>query len=214
MSESDRTNDWAAVQAALTRVGEHLKKPARLVLIGSTVGMWYGQPGRMTEDVDVWSPKSQVDLADIRQACEKAGVVFDPKGEDITGIGLYIQMVTPGVVHVGKWKAEERMFTTGKLEVVHPPAENIVACKLVRAEPHDIDDIVFLISRLNVDMERVRAAVATLSGSARERAEENMVYLDLRAAAIDGANRFLGRTAGTAEKAENASGPKVRRPKP
>lgn len=174
------STDWRAIQAALMRVGELLQKPTRLVLIGSSVGMWYGQPGRMTEDVDIWSPKSKVDLADITQACAKVGIHFDPKEYDVPRDGLYLQLVTSGVVHVGKWKSEASMFRSGNLEVVHPPAENIIASKLVRAEPFDLDDIVFLMARLDITLDQVRTAVSTLAGSAKERAEENMVYLELR----------------------------------
>lgn len=170
------------------RVGEYLQKPTRLVLIGSSVAMWYGQAGRMTEDVDVWSPKSKVDLADIAQACDKAGVHFDPKGYDAPRDCLYLQMVTPGVVHVGKWKSEESMFRSGNLEVVHPPAENVIASKLVRAEPYDLDDIVYLMSRLEVTMEQVRDAVSTLTGSARERAMENMVFLEIHSDLLSAVN--------------------------
>lgn len=195
-------SDWAAVQAALMRVGEHLQKPTRLVLIGSSVGMWYGQAGRMTEDVDVWSPKSKVDLADIAQACEKAGIHFDPKDYDAPRDSLYLQMVTPGVVHVGKWKFEESMFRSGNLEVVHPPAENVIASKLVRAEPFDLDDIVYLMSRLDVSIGQVRGAVATLAGGARERAEENMVFLELRSDILSDVNEFATREQpGTARRA-------------
>lgn len=191
---SAHSTDWRAIQDALMRVGEFLQKPTRLVLIGSSVGMWYGQPGRMTEDVDIWSPKSKVDLADITQACKKAGINFDPKDYDVPRDGLYLQMVTPGVVHVGKWKSEATMFRSGNLEVVHPPAENIIASKLVRAESFDLDDIVFLMSRLDVSMNEVRSAVATLTGSAKERAEENMVYLELREDLLSVANDFAGRS--------------------
>ena len=187
------SNDWRTVQAALMRVGEYLKKPTRLVLIGSSVSMWYGQAGRMTEDVDIWSPKSQVDFADINQACEKAGIHFDPRGYDVPRDGLYLQMVTPGVVNIGKWKSEESMFRSGNLEVVHPPAENIIASKLVRAEPFDIEDIVFLMSRLDVSMERVQGAVNTLSGTAREFAQENMVYLEIRSDLLGSVNEFVAR---------------------
>ena len=186
-------SDWRLVQDALIRVGEHLKKPTRLVLIGSSVGMWYGQPGRMTEDVDIWSPKSQVDLADIAQACEKAGIHFDPKEYDAPRDGLYLQMVTPGVVHVGKWKSESMMFRSGNLEVVLPPAEKIIASKLVRAEPFDLDDIVFLMSRLSVSLDQVRGAVATLGESSRERAEENMVFLELRTDILSDVNEVAAR---------------------
>ncbi|MEJ6003696.1 hypothetical protein [Paucibacter soli] len=186
-------NDWRSVQTALMRVGEFLQKPTRLVLIGSSVGMWYGQPGRMTEDVDIWSPRSEVDLADISQACEKAGIHFDPREYDVPRDGLYLQMVTPGVVNVGKWKSESSMFKSGNLEVVHPPVENVIASKLVRAQPFDIDDIVFLMGRLQVSMTQVRAAVATLPESAREVAEENMIYLEIRDELLADVNEFADR---------------------
>lgn len=85
-------------------------------------------------------------------------------------------MVIPGVVQVGKWKSEESMFRSGNLEVVHSPAENVIASKLVRAEPYDLDDIVYLMSRLDVSVEQVRIAVSTTAGSARDRAKENMFF--------------------------------------
>lgn len=190
-------SDWPSVQSALMRLGQHLKNPTRLVLIGSAVGMFYGQPGRMTEDVDVWSPKSEVDLADLRQACEKAGLAFDPQGIDVSELGLYIQLVKPGLVHVGKWRVEEQMFRAGQLEVVHPPPANIIASKLVRAEPHDIDDIVFLMARLQVTISEVEEAIATFPTAVRERTEENLVFLHLAQAAISGAATFLEEPAAT-----------------
>jgi len=179
-TQSDSRGDWKAIEAALMRVGQHLQKPARLVVIGSTVGMFYGQPGRMTQDVDVWAPSSDVDLADIAQACQKAGIHFDPRDFDHPDDGLYLQMVTPGVVNVGKWREDSRMFRSGNLEVAHPPAENIVVSKLLRAEPFDLDDIVFLMTRLDISLDQVRAAAKTLSPRSREVVEENMVYLELR----------------------------------
>lgn len=194
-TSTEHSADWHVVRDALMRVGRHLKKPTRLVLIGSSVGMWYGQPGRMTEDVDIWAPKTKVDLADIAQACEKAGVHFDPKDYDVPRDGLYLQMVTPGIVRVGKWKTEESMFISGNLEVVHPPAENIIASKLVRAEPFDLDDIVFLMGRLDISLDQVRGAVATLPGSARERAEENVVFLELRGDILADVTAFAARPA-------------------
>lgn len=175
------THDWATLQEALARVGSFLQNPTRLVLIGSSVGMFYGQPGRMTEDIDVWSPKSVVDIADITQACRQAGVAFDPQGYDVSGKGMYLQMVKPGVVHVGKWKSEDSMFKSGNLTVVHPPAENIIASKLVRCTDADIEDTVYLMRRLGLTLESVKAAVATLSEKAQEAAAENVVLLEVHA---------------------------------
>jgi len=184
------THDWKTLQAALVRVGEYLQKPTRLVLIGSSVGMFYGQPGRMTEDIDVWSPNSRVDIADITQACKKAGIAFDPQGYDVSDVGLYLQMVKPGIVHVGKWKSEETMFTSGNLTVAHPPVENIIASKLVRCTDADVEDTVYLIKRLGLSMDTVRRGVATLSPSAKEIADENMVLIEIHSELAGQASNF------------------------
>ena len=205
MTNELKSADWRVVQQALNRVGEHLRKPTRLVLIGSSVGMWYSQPGRMTEDIDVWSPRSEVDMADIMQACEKAGVHFDPQGYDAACDGLYLQMVKPGIVNVGKWRDDEHMFTSGNLTVVHPPAENIIASKLMRAEPSDLEDVVFLMARLNVTMDRIQAAVSTLPGLARETAEENMVYLTLHQDILKEVSSMASKEAARSESTRSSS---------
>lgn len=181
--------DAKDLQLALERIGANLKKPTRLVLIGSTVGMWYGQPGRFTEDVDVWSPRSQVDMADIRQACEKAGLVFNPTEYDKPE-GMYLQMVTPGVVHVGKYKDDTSMFVTGNLTVVHPPVQHIVASKMVRGSASDIEDVMFLMARMDLSMEDVRQAIETLPPALRDIASENMVLVEVHQAALGHANDF------------------------
>jgi hypothetical protein len=185
-------HDGREIQDALNRIGEHLRKPARLVLIGSCVGMWYGQPGRFTEDIDVWSPRSEVDLADIKQACEKAGVTFNPTEFDKPE-GLYLQMVTPGIVHVGRYRNDVAMYTTGNLTVVHPPAQHIVASKLVRGTASDLEDAIFLMSRCALTMESVGAAIATLPAASRQAAEENLVLLEIHQTALAEAGEFAAR---------------------
>lgn len=204
--------DWKTMQHALEVVGQHLKKPTRLVVIGSSVGMFYGQPGRMTEDVDVWSPKSDVDLADIDQACRKAGVTFDPRGYDDHHGGLYLQMVRPGVVHVGKWKTEESMFVTGNLTVVHPPAANIIASKMVRGSGPDVEDAVYLMRRLGVSMEAVRDVIGAMPATVREMAEENMVLLEVHDQLSHQAERVM--TAGRTQSREVPMTPMPDVPKP
>jgi hypothetical protein len=199
------THDWAHLQAALAAIGAHLKKPTRLVLIGSSVGMFYGQPSRMTEDIDVWSPKSTVDIADITQACAKAGVAFDPQGYDVSGSGLYLQMVKPGVVHVGKWKSEDSMFISGNLTVVHPPAENIIASKLVRCTAADIEDVVYLMRRLGVTLDAVKSAVSTLGVAAQDLAAENMVLVEVHADIAEQASTFAARSSPAAQAAPTAA---------
>jgi len=179
MNHDSFSTDWQIVQSALTELGRHLTKPTRLVLIGSSVGMWYGQPGRMTEDIDVWVPRSDLDLGDIVQACEKAGLHFDPQGFDAPQEGLYMQMIKPGIVNVGKWRDDDHMFVSGNLTVVHPPAQNLIASKLMRAEPSDLEDIVFLMARLKITLDEIKDAIKTLPKMAAETAQENLVYIEL-----------------------------------
>lgn len=206
------------------RVGEHLKKPTRLVLIGSSVGMFYGQSGRMTEDIDCWGPKSQVDLADITQACRETGLEFDPQGFDVSGVGLYLQMVKSGIVHVGKWdgaQSEEAMFTSGNLTVTHPPVANIIASKMVRCSDADISDSVFLMKRFQVDLDAVSKVLTTMSHQAGEMASENMVLLEIHvdiAKQVQGFDSRRGHelpndeSGKSTEKPEVVSTPRRRRP--
>jgi hypothetical protein len=57
--------------------------------------------------------------------------------------------------------------------------ENLIAAKLIRAEPKDLGDIRFLLSRHRPDLQRVRGIIAEFETRARERASENLVYLDV-----------------------------------
>ena len=55
--------------------------------------------------------------------------------------------------------------------------ENLIAAKLIRAEPKDLGDIQFLVSRHRPDLQRVRRIIAKFNPRIRERASENLVYL-------------------------------------
>jgi hypothetical protein len=57
--------------------------------------------------------------------------------------------------------------------------ENLIAAKLIRAEPKDLGDIQFLASRYRPDLRRVRKIIQQFSLQARERAVENLVYLEV-----------------------------------
>ena len=158
-------------------IGKNLRYQIRLVLIGSSVGMLHGQPSRMTEDIDVWFPASQIDNSDMKAACELAGLLFDPKGD--TNGRPYIQMVHPGIVVIGDYKKEHEIHVSryGNLEIAHPPVENVIASKLVRAEERDIADIMFLIKKFDINHKNIRHVIETFSEAKREVALENMIYL-------------------------------------
>ena len=56
---------------------------------------------------------------------------------------------------------------------------NLIAAKLIRAEPKDLSDIKFLMSRHRPDLECIRRVIAQFNRPACERATENAVYLDV-----------------------------------
>lgn len=174
--------DWASLKAKLEILGQHVKRPSRLVLVGGLVGMSYGQPKRTTADIDVWSPRSNFDFEGLRWACHLADVAFDPKTPDAEEHGVFLQLVRPtDVVDFGRWdqKKERLIGQFGALSVTHPPAENLIASKLVRGEIKDIDDVVYLISKLDVPRASIEKAIGTLPYGIADTARENSVFLDV-----------------------------------
>ena len=127
----------------------------------------------------MWRPHSDYDRAELRIATEAAGLLFDPKAA-LEPEKPYLQIVEPGLTQLGAFEPVlvDRM---GRLEIYRPPAENLIAAKLIRAEPKDISDIRFLVSLHRPDPARIRALIATLPAASRERAEENLVYLEVLA---------------------------------
>ena len=163
----------------LAAIGEHLRdhgSAAALEIIGAWPVMEAGLEGRTSLDLGVWMPASDADRSTTAAACAAAGLDFDPTGETDRP---YLQLVQPGIVSmpdhvpvkVGRW---------GALTVLTPPPAVLAAMKLVRAEPKDVADVLFLASRHGLTREPVAAAVRSIpDASKRQTAEENLVYLDV-----------------------------------
>ena len=166
--------------AVLERLAGALKSegpPLRLCLIGSAACLLGGMEGRTSADLDVWKPASDYDRLELKAAAEKAGLLFDPK-TTLEPDTPYLQLVEPGLTQLGPFEPvlAERF---GRLHLYRPPVENLVAAKLIRAEPKDLGDIRFLVSRHRPDLRRIRQIVDGFEPQARERATENLVYLDV-----------------------------------
>src|SRR5260370_42516695 len=108
---------------------------------------------------------------------EKAGLLFDPKSV-LEPNTPYLQLVEPGLTQLGPFEPV-LMERVGRLHLYRPPVENLVAAKLIRAEPKDLGDIRFLNSRHRPDEQRVRHIVQGFERVAGEEASENLTYLDL-----------------------------------
>lgn len=169
--------EWMAVLERLAGALNPAGPPLRLCLIGSAACLFGGMEGRTSADLDVWKPASDYDRFELQAAAEKAGLLFDPK-TTLEPDTPYLQLVEPGLTQLGPFEPVllERL---GRLHVYRPPAENLVAAKLIRAEPRDLGDIRFLVSHYRPDLQRVRQIVAAFEPHARERATENLVYLDV-----------------------------------
>ena len=90
----------------------------------------------------------------------------------------YLQLVEPSLTQLGPFEPV-LVDRLGRLYIYRPPVENLIAAKLIRAEPKDLGDIRFLISRHRPDLQQVRQIVTGFEQPARRRASENLVYLDV-----------------------------------
>jgi hypothetical protein len=168
---------WSAVLADLAQALGKEGSPVRLCLIGSAACLFGGMDGRTSAALDIWKPASDYDRAELKLAAEKAGLLFDPK-QTLEPNRPYLQLVEPGLTQLGAFEPVliERI---GRLQLFRPPIENLIAAKLLRAEPKDLGDIRFLMSRHRPETARIRKIICEFSGAARERATENLVYLDV-----------------------------------
>jgi hypothetical protein len=168
---------WSAVLEDLSQALGKKGPPLRLCLIGSAACLFGGMDGRTSSDLDIWKPASDYDRQELKAAAEKAGLLFDPK-QTLEPNRPYLQLIEPGLTQLGEFEPVliERI---GRLHLFRPPVENLIAAKLIRAEPKDLGDIRFLVSRHRPDLNRVRKIAAHFNPPAREHATENLVYLDV-----------------------------------
>ena len=171
------SDEWMAVLGRLAAALPLSGPPMRLCLIGSAACLFGGMDGRVSGDLDIWKPASDYDRLELKVAAEKAGLLFDPKFT-LEPDTPYLQLVEPGLTQLGPFEPVliERM---GRLHLYRPPVENLVAAKLIRAEPKDLGDIRFLVSHYRPDVGRLRQIIATFERVARDKATENLVYLDV-----------------------------------
>lgn len=175
-----RQLDGEALFAVLSDLAEALGPegaPVRLCLIGSAACLLGGMEGRTSAGLDVWKPASDYDRLELKAAAEKIGLLFNPQ-QTLEPDRPYLQLVDPGLTQLGPFKPV-RIERLGRLHVFRPPVENLIASKLVHAEPKDLGDIRFLVSRHRPDLRRVRKIIAQFNPQARRRAGENLVYLDV-----------------------------------
>jgi len=160
-------------------LGQRLTAPATICVIGSTPAIILGQPGRQSQDIDVWRPHSRYDETQFRRACQELGLLYDPRSE-LDPAAIYIQIVLPGLVNLPEDFKVEILGEYGALKVAMPEAALLSAMKLVRGDPRDVEDVTWWIKERALSLAEIRAAVDMLPDSSqRETAGENMVLVEL-----------------------------------
>ncbi len=177
MNPTLNAEEWMRILEVVAAALPPHGAPVKLCLIGSAACLFGGMDGRTSADLDVWRPQSDYDRAELRTAVEASGLIFDPKST-LDPEKPYLQIVEPGLTQIGAFEPI-LVDRIGRLEIYRPPAENLIAAKLIRSEPKDLSDIRFLISLHRPDTARIRALIAAFPPGSRERAQENLVYLEV-----------------------------------
>lgn len=180
MTELSDTLDGMQWLGLLERLATQLGpvgEPVRLCLIGSSACLFGGMESRVSRDLDVWLPMSDYDRRELQQAVEAVGLLYNPKSA-LEPDRPYLQIIEPGVVEIGEF-TPLRLERIGRLHLLRPPVENLIASKLIRGDARDVADILFLQNQYRPDAGRIRAIVSEFSPFNRQRAEENLVYVNL-----------------------------------
>lgn len=168
-----------SVEEILVSLGEALRKPAKLTIVGSSAAMISGQEDRQTPDIDVWNPTSDFDVIDLRSACKASGILYNPTG-DIGSNDIYIQILRPGITMFPESFETIELGRYGNLTVDMPPPSLIIATKLARGTESDLEDVAWWVSNTSLSRSDVEEAITRIpQEDNREAAMENMVFVDL-----------------------------------
>jgi hypothetical protein len=137
----------------------HLEHQTVLLLRGGAAVLALGLEQRVTEDIDVL-PESSFVESDLRCACERAGLGFNPTEKELVDRD-YLEVV-PEETLVLPARSDEAPYNTvyrgRRLTVQTPPAADLVVGKLKRLEPEDLADVAFLVRRFSLTREAIEGA--------------------------------------------------------
>ena len=171
--------DRDALIAVFEGLGQKLRKPATICLIGSSPGIAAGQPDRQSADIDIRRQRSNYDETEFRRACKEIGLLFDPRGE-LDPNTIYVQIVRKGVVDLPASFDVELLGQYGSLTVTMPDPTLLAAAKLVRGDARDIEDVVWWVQERALNLDKIRAAIGTLPNASQQvAASENVVMVEL-----------------------------------
>lgn len=165
-------------------LGEALRRRTHLCLVGCTPGIFFGQPERTTDAIDVWEPQSTFDRTELARACERVGWLCDPTGEFGPG-AVCLRILRPGATALPQSFELQKIETYRRLSLSMPRPPMLVAAALAGASANDIDDFVFWMGERRLKIGDIEQAVEQLEpGPLRDSARDNLILA--RLVATDG----------------------------
>ncbi len=161
--------DREDLRRTFERLDEALESETVLVIRGGAAVLALGLDQRVTMDMDVL-PESRYSEPDLRAACERAGLGFNPGDKDDPDRD-YLETV-PEETLVLPTPSDEVPYNTvfrgRRLTVKTPPAADLVVGKLKRLDPEDLADVAFLVRRFGLTRRDIAEAASRLPRRHRE----------------------------------------------
>ena len=175
--------DRDRLEDTLMALGEALTQDSHLCPVGCVPGIFFGQPERTTQVIEVWEPLSSFEREDLERGCERAGLLCDPNG-DVGSDAGFLRLLRPGLAAYPTSFELQEMETYRRLKLTTPTIPLLVAGALARASPLEIEAFVFWMGERRLKLREIEQAVEELAAGYREAAGENLVLA--RLVAIDG----------------------------
>lgn len=172
--------DAAELRRIFERLDEALELDTTLHVRGGAAVLALGLEQRVTIDIDVLPDSRFVD-ADLRRACERVGLGFNPPDKDNVERD-YVEIVPEGTLVLPRPSPDlpyNTVFRGKRLTVRTPPAADLVVGKLKRLDAEDLADVAFLVRRFGLGRRELDEAFARLPAPLQRDpvVEDNLRYV-------------------------------------
>jgi len=143
--------DTIKLRQVFEQLDEALEHPTELLIRGGAALLAHGLEQRVTVNIDVL-PSSRFVEKDLRQACDAAGIGFNPLDKDLLEQD-YLEVVPEETLllpHPSPDRGYNTVFRGVHLTVKTPPAADLVVGKMKRLDAEDVADVGFLIDRFRL----------------------------------------------------------------
>jgi hypothetical protein len=172
--------DAPELRQVFERLDAALEHATELLIRGGAAVLAHGLEQRVTIDIDVLPDSTFIEV-DLRRACHKAGIGFNPQNKDFAEHD-YLEIVPEETLVLPNPSPSQRyntVFRGVRLTVRTPPAADLVVGKLKRLEPEDLADVAFLIERFRLSESDLTESYGRLPARFKDDAvvQDNLRYV-------------------------------------